>query len=50
MDDNFIGMDISNTGPSYEDTQCPRDDCEGEFEGTDICPYGCTKYTGSEDG
>lgn len=39
-------LDIEHFGITYESTQCPADDCQGEHVGTDICPYGCTEYTG----
>ena len=41
-------MDRESVGESYESTQCPVDDCQGEYAGTEICPYGCSEYTGSE--
>jgi hypothetical protein len=41
-------LDREHFGELYESTQCPADDCRGEYAGTDICPYGCTRYTGGE--
>ena len=45
-----LGMDRESQGESYEETQCPVPECTGEYAGTDICPYGCSEYTGGISG
>jgi hypothetical protein len=47
--DSMPSLSIDNFGPTFESTQCPVDDCIGDYAGTDICPDGCFKYTGSEE-
>jgi len=43
MNDGMNGMDISNTGPSYESTKCPCEACNGEYRDSEMC-QGCDYY------